>query len=287
MKYTRFFYALFLSGLMLVIMQSCKKSTDPVIDESTQSSSDNALAEGEFSSIFNFVNSQGDYSTNAAFRKGANEIQSPITKKSDQLPDCATVNYDSVAHTILIDFGSTNCVCKDGFSRRGKIHISWTGKWKQIGSSITATLEDYYVEDMRVTGTKTITVLSPHSFNISVSGASITTPNGVISWNSTRTFTQSAGTATPLIVLDDEWTINGSGSGTNRQGVNFTVAINEAHPLVHRVLCTKKDFISGILTIQNDRGNTLSVNYDPFGTYLCDKIAQVTINGKTYTITLR
>lgn len=277
-----------LSSLLFVFLfVACQKNTttEPTVEESTQSASDNAIADGEFTSILSFVTSQGDASTSSEAEKKDAGIQK--NNKSDQLPDCATVTFDSVKKTVLIDFGTTNCLCKDGRNRRGQILFTFTGTWKTIGSSITVALSNYYVQDMAVTGSKTITILASNSFNITVSNASVTTPNGVISWNSTRTIKQTKGFLTKNINIDDEFEITGNASGINRKGVGFSVVINNDNPLVKRLSCLIKDFVSGIITISNDKGSTMTLNYNPDGSYDCNKNAVVTLNGKVYAITLR
>ncbi len=284
-NFTKFF--VFSILIVLFTFSSCKKNENVAVntDESTQSSTDNAIADGEFSTVFSFVTSQGDASTSTMAEKKAAGIQKD--NKSDQLPDCATVTFDSVKKTVLIDLGSTNCLCKDGRYRKGQILFTFTGNWKSVGSSITVSLGNYYVDNMAVTGSKTVSILSPTSLNITVSNASVTTPNGVISWNASHTFKQTKGMLTKNINFDDEFEITGSSSGINRNGVGFSVVINDAYPLVKQLSCLIKDFVSGIVTVSNDKGATMIVNFNPDGTFACNKNAAVTINGKVYAITLR
>lgn len=265
---------------------SCKQTTEPTTSANTQSSEDNALIDGEFSAIFSMASSQGDVTNSTEAEKKANGIAGE-KDKSDLLPSCATVTIDSIAKEILIDFGSQNCLCNDGLYRRGKVKMKLTGVWKAIGSSFTINLIDYYVQDMKVTGTKTINILSSGSFSITVTGASIETPTGTISWNANRTITHTKGFLTKNTTADDEYEIIGNASGINRKGVGFSVSISNANPLLKRLSCTQKEFISGEVTILNDKGDTLIVNYDPDNTKGCNKNAVVTINGKTYNIRLR
>lgn len=280
-------FLLLSSLIILFTVTSCKKDNvvSPSTDESTQSSTDNALVDGEFSSIFSFVTSQGDASTSSEAERKEAGIQN--NGKSDQLPDCATVTFDSVKKTVLIDFGNTNCLCKDGRYRRGQILFTFTGVWKSVGSSVTVAVSNYFIQDMAVKGSKTISFLSPTSINITVSNASINTPEGLITWNTTHTFKQTKGMLTKNINIDDEYEITGSSSGINRKGVGFSVVISNDNPLVKKLSCLIKDFVSGIITISNDKGSTMVVNFNPDGSYDCNKNAVVTLNGKVYAITLR
>jgi hypothetical protein len=273
----------FLLALTLLVGAiGCKETATSPVEESIESSQDNALADGEFTSVFSFFDAQSE-TTFQSNMKGSPTIQG-FEKKSELLPDCATASWDSAARILTIDFGSQNCVCKDGLSRRGKITAQFSGKYKEINSSVKISLENYFVQDMKVTGSKTVTFLGTAKVNIAVENATIATPTGTISWNSNRTIEKTKGVLTATI-WDDEYVIAGAASGVNRKGVAYTVTIDT--PLKKKVLCLAKDFVSGILTIQNDKGATLSINYDPLGTEACNKLASVTINGKTQTITLR
>jgi len=263
----------------------CKKNAVAPVDQSIQSSQDNALVDGEFTSIYSYFDSQSDNSLGSITEKGgSSSIQ--VLKKSDLLPDCATFTWDSIAKILTIDFGTTDCTCKDGFTRRGKIIATFTGKYKQAGSSVSITLQDYYVQDMSVKGTKTITYQGGATVHIVVDNASLVTPTGTISWNADRTIQKTAGIGT-LTTLDDEYAISESASGTNRQGITFTVQTDVNKPLIKRVKCFLKDFVSGVLTLHNGNGDVLSINYDPTGTEVCDRYATVTYNGVTKTIELR
>ena len=273
----------FLLALALLVGAiGCKETATSPVEESIESSQDNALADGEFTSVFSFFDAQSE-TTFQSNMKGSPTIQG-FEKKSELLPDCATASWDSAARILTIDFGSQNCVCKDGLSRRGKITAQFSGKYKEINSSVKISLDNYFVQDMKVTGSKTVTFLGTAKVNIAVENATIATPTGTISWNSNRTIEKTKGILTATI-WDDEYVIAGAASGVNRKGVAYTVTIDT--PLKKKVSCLAKDFVSGILTIQNDKGTTLSINYDPLGTEACNKLASVTVNGKTQTITLR
>ncbi len=274
----------FLLALALVVgVIGCKNNATSPVEESIESSQDNALVDGELTSVFSFFDTQSEATFQSGI-KGDNTTILVSPKKSELLPDCATATWDSVARILTIDFGSQNCVCRDSLTRRGKIIAQFTGKYKEVNSNVMISLENYYVQDMKVTGTKTITYLGIGKVNILVQNASIATPNGTISLNSNRTIEKTKGLLTATI-WDDEYVLSGSANGVNRKGVAYTVTIDT--PLKKKVACQAKDFVSGILTIQNDKGATLSINYDPLGTEACNKLASVTINGKTQTITLR
>lgn len=249
----------------------CKKDKEVSADPASvmESASDQAAIEGEFNSI---------YETADDVLREDNTVKS----KPGRLSDCANIIKDTVAKTLTIDFGTTNCLCKDDIYRRGKIIIHHEGTYRTEGSVITITLQDYYVNDNHVQGTKTITNLGNGSghfkYSYSVSNASIEFTDGSVrSWSKTATIERTAGEDT-WNPWDDEFTVTGSSSGVNRKGVSFTAVTTE--PLVKEVtLGCVRNFVHGIVTITTSDGNTLVLNYDPQNNSSCDKLATVSVNG--------
>ncbi|MGA2296778.1 MAG: hypothetical protein ABSG15_04430 [FCB group bacterium] len=273
---------------LIIFYTGCKdKSTEPATTTLTQSADDNAAVDGEYNSIFSMADAQGSISYSSAEQNKNSNIPLGITDKSDLLPLCANITFDTTTHTLTIDFGTSDCQCWDGNYRKGKIIAVFTGKWRTIGSSVNISLDNYYINDMLLEGTKEITITAAHQWHVVVTGAILHTPTGNITWDCDRITTKTAGYDTPIIWRDDVYSITGTANGVNRKGVAFSATVDQNNPLIKEMSCAKKDFVSGILTIINSKGDTLSVNYDPTGTELCDKLVNVTINGKTYTIYLR
>ena len=274
-------------AVIALSLGSCKQNSTNPAEESIQSSEDNALIESEYTSIYSMVDQQTTSMAAGMFERvdKGNGIQVVTVQKSELLPPCANLSWDSVAKVLTIDFGPTNCLCKDDIWRRGKIIVTYKGKYPDVNSGWTTTLQDYYVQDMKVTGTKTVAFLGLFKVQIVVTNASIATPTGTVSWASDRTIEKIAGLLTPKNPWDDEYRVTGSASGVNRQGVAFTVTIDK--PLIKDVSCLKKEFVSGVLTISNDKGKSMTLDYDGTGTQSCTKLAKVTIDGQTKTIVLR
>ncbi|MCL5991450.1 MAG: hypothetical protein M1419_05050 [Bacteroidetes bacterium] len=282
-------FTLFLAIFTILILAffGCKNnSTNPIL-ESIESAEDNSVVEGEYSSIFEFVDDEGENSSLFAIGKsnGKDNVQKV---ELALLPDCATKTIDTTTRTITIDFGTTNCLCLDGMYRRGKIHAQFIGPYRQIGSKVIVTLENYYVNDNMVTGIKTIERVQQYKWSIKVDSASVTTQNGTISWESDRTVERIAGNSTPLNIWDDEYLYTGTAKGVNRKGVAFEVNIDANFPLKKKIqIGCASTFISGKLTIENDKSDTLKVNYDPDNNEACDKKVEVDINGVKKIIYVR
>lgn len=258
---------------------SCKKESKTELAENNESVNDASTADASFNDADNVAD-------NAA-RSGGTDIR---TASSDQLTGaCATVTNDTVNNKITIDFGSVNCVCRDGKNRRGKILVSYTGRYKESGSVHTITFDNYYVNDNKVDGTKTVTNKGLNAngmpyWEITANGSvKLADGSGTVTWSSTRTRTMTAGYGTATWI-DDEYDITGTATGTSAKGINFTTTITTA--LHKKIDC--KWFTSGVVEHTPDGKPKRIVD---FGSGTCDDQATVTVEGqrrsKTYTITLR
>ncbi|MFH0866600.1 MAG: hypothetical protein V1904_10410 [Bacteroidota bacterium] len=272
---------MFLIAVLNFSLTGCKKDED---DTSQRAAIDNSTAENAFNDVF------------AQVDKAARETSEAGAEKFMQLDSggCATVTitpFDTFTFpkTLTIDFGSSNCLCTDGKYRRGQITATLSGKYRDEGTVVTVTLQDYYVNDNHVQGTKTITNLGHIGtygsggnlkFSVVVSDASVTTPDGIISWNSTRTREWIEGEDTHWPNWqDDVYLIEGSADGTDKEGNPFNVTITSAL----RVALDCKWIESGTLDVTPYDKPVRSVD---FGGGDCDANATVTINGVTYSFTM-
>lgn len=204
------------------------------------------------------------------------------------LSGCATVTHDTTTtpRKITIDFGTTNCTCRDGRLRRGKIIVTYSGKYRDSGSVHTIGFDGYYVNNNSVLGTRTVTNMGKNSsgqsyFNIAVNGMIVLTTGDTISHVATRVRTWTAGENT-LALSDDEYNITGSGTNTRRTGkiVNYTIA----NPLVVALNC---NWIKQGTIEFTPAGATSVKRTIDYGSGSCDDQATVTVGTKTKTITLK
>ena len=260
---------------LAVIAFACQKDQQ---DDYTDVSKDQNTAE----MLFNEVKDISDeaYGTKSKSGKSGEQTEWVI------IGTCATVTLDTTVtpKLLTIDFGTTNCLCTDGKYRRGIIQISFTGPYKDSGTVITHTFNNYFVNDHQILGTKTITNNGLDSngflsYSVVVNG-SIIKPNnaGTITWNSTRTRTWIAGMNTPAL-LDDKYLITGSASGTSASNVSYTMIITT--PLQKNIGC--KHFVSGVMEITPSGKPTRIIDY---GNGNCDNIITITVNNHTFTVYL-
>lgn len=276
MKRSNLFFslvALLVAGITLV---SCNKSDDIQIED-TSFSKDEAFAEGEFERI-------GGMADEAYEMKTGNLKSIEINRIF--LSDCATVTLDTnvFPHELTIDFGAENCLCNDGRYRRGKIIITFTGRYRQPGTVITHGFEDYYVNDNQIEGTKVVTNMGPNQngnmyFTIEVVGViHRADTGGTVSWNSSRQREWIQGWNTHNR-WDDIFLITGTAHGIKANGFEWSSEITS--PLRVELAC--RFMVSGTVEIQPENRPLRVLDY---GDGSCDNVATVTVNGVTYTIYL-
>lgn len=261
-----------------IILTSCRKDEDQVVDKDTSTASDNALAEGSYNDVNNIADE-------AASGSLSSYMTPSNSQEKDMLSICATITHDtiSIPHLLIINFGTSNCLCADGRYRRGIVNVSYNGQYRDSASVHTITFTNYFVNDNQILGTKTVTNNGHNSsgnltFSISVNGHIIKADGGDITWTSARTREWIAGEST-LTWFDDIYLITGTASGTNAGGNSFTASIGT--PLRKEIGC--HNIVSGTLTVIPSGKPARVID---FGSGTCDNQATVTISGHTYNITL-
>lgn len=277
---TKMTRCLMIAAIIGATFTACKKDEIKKDDEDsdTSAAADNSLAEGAFNDISNMADQAADGSLSTYRTSDAAE---------GLLSLCAVVTNDTTAvpHVLTIDFGTTNCLCKDGRYRRGKIKISYEGPYRETGHIHTVSFVDYFVDDNQIMGTKTVLNNGKNSagnltFTVNVDGKVVkANGGGTITWQATRTREWIEGVSTSTW-SDDVYLITGSSSGTSASGTSFKHTILKA--LRKEIGC--RHFVSGQLLMQPENKAERLIDY---GNGACDNEATVTINGKTFTITLR
>jgi hypothetical protein len=260
------------------MLGSCRKNQDG--NEDTGYATEQASLEKTFSDVQSIADEAASAGTNGSYLRTANP-------DAVQLGNCATITHDTVAvpHTLTVDFGSTNCLCADGIYRRGKIMLSYTGRYKDAGHEHRFSFGNYFVNDNGVSGTKTVTMtgidpVGNPTYTIVVNGSiALANGNGTITMNSSRTRHYLSGYATG-IWSDDSYEINGSGTITRANGSVLNVSITK--PLIAAPGCRWIE--SGTVSITPRNGNSRTLDY---GNGTCDALATLSVGNKTYNITLR
>jgi hypothetical protein len=186
--------------------------------------------------------------------------------------------------TVTVDYGTTNCDCNDGKTRRGKIVTTFTGQYFAPGTVITHTPVDYYVNDIKYDGSKTVTNMGLNGtgqpyFNVQIDGTATKTDGEVVTYTSTRVRTWVQGYNTPTDRFDDQYSISGNATGSFSNGGGYTAQIT--NPLLVKVGCSFP--VSGTLEITPQNKPVRTVDY---GQGTCDYAFTVTVNGVTYNFSI-
>jgi len=262
--------ALGVFGLLLFVSSCGKKDSDAT--EVTSIATDDNAADNSFADLKDAGDQAGILSTTKGYEKS-----------KDSCVKVSVLSFDAIAKKIklVVDFGTTDCVCKDSRVRRGKITIDYTGAIGAIGSEVVYTPEKYFVNSYGVSGTKSIKVIDKLTHSIKVEDGKITKPDGgVITWKSDRVRKMVAGEDTPLFILDDAYEISGTSSGTNSVGKTYAFATKT--PLLKSLGC--QWIKSGKLEIQREGKKDAVIDY---GDGACDDKATLTVGTWTKDITAK
>ncbi|PBQ31261.1 hypothetical protein CNR22_05610 [Sphingobacteriaceae bacterium] len=291
---------------------SCrKKDKEETIAEDTEQSTatDNNVAESYVADIESMGSQVSDNGSLSTYKTSG-----PSSVEALEASGCAAVTVNN--QVVTIDFGTSGCIGKDGRTRTGKLIYDFSGsasgatRYRNPGFNMSVTSQNYVVDGYAVTIiSKSVSNITSSSIpstanpgtNLKwsvVANISIVKPNsgGTISWSCNRT-KELMNTGDTLCykgqAMPIDWTkamvkINGSASGVNAKGENFTA---NATNLVRDFNCApdpvsrphRHPFISG--TIAYTPGSRPLRTID-FGNGACDMAATVTINGRVFNITL-
>jgi hypothetical protein len=273
---------LFLAAILFAV--SCKKNDDPKTPTNSDAAENNAFAEAQYSDVAVLVD-QSSTSGTVAFAAAGNGSGSEVN--GPQGP-CVTVTVDTTVspRSIIIDFGSTNCLCLDGRNRRGKIIATYTGQYLASGTVINISFDNYYVNENKISGTKKITNQGNNQagnlvYKMEVNGQVVKANNlGTYTWVSTRYREWKAGALTPLNILDDVYGITGNASGVNTDGRDYSIVATQE--LVRKMNC--RWFESGTLELTQTGIPKITLDYGSTG---CDANATINILGTTYPVILQ
>ena len=269
---------LFSLGISLVLSACGKFRYDK-----DQSAEVNRKVESAFDEMTN-ISDQAITGNMVYYKNGGVIVTHPGDKPVQLKTACnviITIDTTGSVKTVTVDYGSSNCDCNDGKTRRGKIVTTFTGPYHAQGTIITHTPLVYYVNDIKIEGTKTVenmglnTTGQPY-FNVQIDGVATLTTGETMTYTSTRVRTWTAGFNTLLNRFDDEYDITGTASGVFSSGGSYTANITA--PVHIKVGCGFP--VSGTVEITPQSHPVRVLDY---GTGTCDATFTVTVNGHTYT----
>lgn len=230
------------------IVSACQKDKTEDVNYTTLATETNE-AQRYFDDLFKVIDEEaknGDYSSDVNGKKSI--VRSAVSDT------CAVVTIDLSSGfpiTLTIDFGdgclATNTNTGGTITRSGKVTCVFSGLYKDAGSTITVTLDDYYVNDYHLEGNKTIknegrNASNNLEFSVKVLNGLVTKPNGdQYSWKTERLNEWTAGEGTNIFtdgvagICDDVYAVSGYAEGTTSDNVDFRIDITQ--PLIKEICC--------------------------------------------------
>lgn len=239
----------------MIINLACEKPEQP----DTQSAEDDAKGALVVSDAFAFSNSAAN---------------SDPGKSAQLIDECLTIEFTGTYPERVMTITFDSCVSVNGVIRNGQIIVNLNAAWEN-GKEMVINFNNYTANGVSVEGK----VTAQYSLNVDSPEFTIISENMKLTfqdartytWNSTKTFLMTAGMDTPRIRYDDIFVINGTTTGVNRKGENFS---SEYIDVVSNKSCDWPE--AGTVNITKTDEQTTIIEFDQDGTPACDNIVKVT-----------
>lgn len=219
------------------------------------------------------------------FQRNGFSDRTSLTLEED-LCDRTNITWIPAQKKMIIDFGE-GCTSPRGVIRKGKIIVSYTGRYWVPGTVITTTFENFYVDGKKIEGVREV---KNNGFNEADKFFTFTTflKNGKITWED-GTFRTNEARHTKRVYLPTGdrgimYGVTGGSKGINRGGKAYLAEIIE--PLIFTERCIKsgnKVPSKGVLKLVVEKEKSILIN---FGNDGCDREVSITIGDRTKTIIL-
>lgn len=254
-------------------LSSCQKTeeTSPYVESS--------IEDDQVTALYDDVLNEADEMTSSGASKSiAQNAAESTTSGSGTRTFVLSFSGDTTIKTITYaNFINGNNL--NGHVKNGKIIIKIIGGPLQAKFERTVTFDNFTIDDNKIEGKKKITKTAEHVFSVVLTGGKITFTDGTFytrQFTRTRTWVEGYNTAN---IWDDVFTIEGSASGINRKGKEYTHTIVNA--LVIKNEC--RWIVEGTVDLTLN-GKTATLDY---GMGECDNDATLTVEGKSYAIKLK
>ena len=275
----------FRKGVFFVVVPALLVAASALLFVACQKSNDNNLNNGD---------DQGGYASDASRIEWATDDAISIADAAGQvyngiyMGSCCTVGTDTTdnPHTLVIRFGSNDCVCADGRKRSGAIIVSYYGQYADTNQMHIITFDNYFVNDNQLTGYITTTridttIVGNWYYKVTVNDSLNMTPypqnSQYVVWagNLVRKWVQgfdSPDRSTEIFSISGAATL----TRPNLHSFNFNIAT----PLQFALNCNYCE--SGVVNVTGYEGARI-LNY---GEGTCDAKAQLNIGVHIYQLTL-
>jgi hypothetical protein len=274
-------------GLMLmaftaiVLIPSCSKD-----DSGSISSNDIAMAQDEAYADALYEEVDNMVVSNITSLDANHFSAMGLKSASDDGEDCVSITVDhpdstSFPKVITMDYGAgcTKIFKDDTITWKGQIIITLTDRWFVQGAEHIVTFNNFYINDVKIEGTRTITNMGLNAKNHLE--LKIVLENGKITFNDTASMTRNATHVREWIrsfnPLNDTILITGTANGTNIKGEDYERLITEPLVLVHcQDYHWRLVIVAGKVQITNSASGVTTVDYTSTG---CDATITIGRNG--------
>ncbi len=278
-------YFIFLSFALLAIFAfSCK---EPVVNDPPPTTEETIKTLSEYS-LVNKLFADAFSETDDAAKYSDEQIDGNKNGTKEGYPEITITPLDATTwpKNVTIDYGTTNFLCQDGRYRRGVINFETIGFYRNPGTVVTITFNNYYQNNHKVEGTQIVTNSGRNSadnlvYTVVINDGKVTTPqNDIIYYEENTSREWVGGESTITDVCDDNYYITGTQNGMSSDSIEYTLTVQNRLDIM--VCC---HYIrGGILDVDMEGLATISVNY---GDGTCDENAIVTILGTEYPIVMQ
>jgi hypothetical protein len=268
---------------------SCKEKEDRLTAQDTVAISEEATTDTYYQDMDDMASVAVDAPSDTQYSGGRS--QTTITVNDDRFkcsgivvtitPDAAsTPNHPK--GVITVDFG-TGCSDSKGNIRKGKLIFTYDGARFETGSKITTTTDNYYINNVKLEGTRTVTNVTGSTetapkFNVILSNGKATFSDGAIATresNITWSWIRATNPLQDQLIIDQSSTA----SGTTRLGRSYSVSLLKSLKYLRTCVIA----VEGIKQYVIDGSKTITIDY---GNGDCDKSVAVTVNGVTRNLTI-
>lgn len=275
----------------VLVLSSCKEEeNEPLTLRDTADLTEEALTDAYFQDLDDMAGIAIETPTDIEYSSGRTSGSITI---QDHRFDCdgiiVTVEPDpsSTAElpigVLTIDFGTSGCSDLKGNIRKGKLIFTYHGKRFMPESTVITTTENYFINGVKLEGTRTLTNQSTSTsdaprFNVVLANGKATFADGLtatrqsnITWQWNRAENR----------MEDNLQIESTStaSGTTRGGREYSVMLLE--DVIYKRHCGIA--VDGIKKYTIDGEKEITID---FGDGTCDQTFTVTKDGVTRTISL-
>lgn len=286
MKLTNVFAKIVALSLMgsIGILSSCKEE-ERLTASDTQDITEEALTDAYFQDVDDIGGVVIGSPDNDQYSGGRSAGTITIT---DDRCKCATVTIETsgtLEHPeglITVDFG-TGCMDARLNVRKGKLKFAYSG-WRFVpGSEVVLTTENYYINEVKLEGTRTSTNVQGSTsdaprFNVVLTNGKATFPDGSVAErqsNITWEWIRAANPSEDYLVIGQQ----SQASGVTRGGRSYQVSLVEE--LKYKRFCGIA--VDGIKRYILDEDKEIVIDY---GDGTCDRSVTIKVNDVTHNITV-